>query len=274
MAGVAGGAGTWTARGGPAAGWRGWLRRNCCKAARSSVRGHTREQTPVTPSRIPKLKPRIKPPLKRILGARVEARHQSDRRGRARRGRRGWRPRARRSPRLIRPPDSGSNNSDATDAALDELIIAAREVLRTWCSRATFSLVDQAARDYERDPDPALSGQADVDRPADVESEPAGDFAGWVRQVNAAVADAERAAARGRAGRGRFRQSGSRARASTPRDACPRRSTASRTSTFGARRPGFIPVEGGSQAWQELRERLDEARQRASAACSSIEPPR
>ena len=44
--------------------------------------------------------------------------------------------------------------------------------------------------------------------------------------------------------------------------------------TFGARRPGFVPAAGGSQAWQELRERLDEARRRASAACSSIEPPR
>ena len=44
--------------------------------------------------------------------------------------------------------------------------------------------------------------------------------------------------------------------------------------TFGARRPGFIPAEGGSQAWQELRERLDEAGQRAREACSSIEPPR
>ena len=33
-------------------------------------------------------------------------------------------------------------------------------------SKATSSLVDQAAREYERDPDPALPGQTDVDRPA------------------------------------------------------------------------------------------------------------
>ena len=44
--------------------------------------------------------------------------------------------------------------------------------------------------------------------------------------------------------------------------------------TLGTRRPRFIPTEGGSEAWQELRERLDEARQRASAACSSIATPR
>ena len=91
-------------------------------------------------------------------------------------------------------------------------------------------LVEQAAREHERDPDPALSGQADVDRPSDVESEPAGDFAGWVRQINAAVAAAERAADEAGAGRGGVRAAGSRARrrASTPRAACPRRSTASR----------------------------------------------
>ena len=31
---------------------------------------------------------------------------------------------------------------------------------------------------------------------------------------------------------------------------------------------------GGSQAWEELSERLDEASRRASAAGSSIDPPR
>ena len=57
-------------------------------------------------------------------------------------------------------------------------------------------LVDQAERDYERDPDPALRDQVDGGRPPDVESEPAGDFAGWVREINDAVAEAERAAPR------------------------------------------------------------------------------
>ncbi len=44
--------------------------------------------------------------------------------------------------------------------------------------------------------------------------------------------------------------------------------------TFGTRRPRFVPAEAGSEAWQELRERLYEARQRARDACNSIEPPR
>ena len=51
--------------------------------------------------------------------------------------------------------------------------------------------------------------------------------------------------------------------------------------TFGARCPAFVPAAGGSQAWEELRERLDEAGRRARAACSSIasrcaesQPPR
>ena len=39
--------------------------------------------------------------------------------------------------------------------------------------------------------------------------------------------------------------------------------------TFGGRRPGFVPAEGGGQAWEELRERLNEASHHASAACSS-----
>ncbi len=160
-----------------------------------------------------------------------------------------------------------SNPSDATDAALDELIIAAREAYVALESHV--QLVDQAARDYERDPDQALPGQDDV------ESEPAGDFAGWVRQVNAAVAEAERAAAEAEqaaAGAGSWLS-----RSSACINAEGRVSQASlrlQNLTLETRRPGFVPAEGGSQAWQELRERLEEARQRASEACSSIEPPR
>ena len=151
----------------------------------------------------------------------------------------------------------------------------ARRAVCTWCSRATSRLVEQAAREYERDPDPALPGQADVNRPADVESEPSGDFAGWVRQINAAVADAERAAGEAEqaaAGSGRWFS-----RSSACINAEGRVAQASirvQNLTFGTRRPRFIPAEGGRQAWDELRERLDEAGRRARAACSSIEPPR
>ena len=102
--------------------------------------------------------------------------------------------------------------------------------------------------------------------PADVESEPSGDFAGWVRQVNAAVAEAERA------GSGSWFSCSSACINAAGRVA--QASLRVQNLTLGTRRPGFVPAEGGSQAWQELRERIEEARQRASAACGSIEPPR
>lgn len=44
--------------------------------------------------------------------------------------------------------------------------------------------------------------------------------------------------------------------------------------TLGTKRPRFVPAAGGSEAWQQLRERLDEAEQRARDAWNSIEPPR
>ena len=166
-----------------------------------------------------------------------------------------------------------SNASDATDRALDDLILAAREVYVVLESHVR--LVEQAAREHERDPDPAFSGQADVDRPSDVESEPAGDFAGWVRQINAAAADAERAAYEAeQAAAG----SGSPFSRATACNSAERRVYQAinrvQSLTYGARRPGFVPAEGGSQAWDELRERLVEAGERARAACSSIESPR
>lgn len=96
----------------------------------------------------------------------------------------------------------------------------------------------------------------------DVESESAGDFAGWVRQVNAAVADAEQAAA----GAGSWFS-----RSSACINAEGRVSqTINRVQnlTFGAKRPGFIPAEGGSQAWQELREPPSPSRYAAQSAIS------
>ena len=110
---------------------------------------------------------------------------------------------------------------------------------------------------------------------AAVESEPAGDFAGWVRQVNADVAAVEQAAdeaeqaAAGTGGwftrssgclnaEGRLAQAVLRIQALT---------------FMGTRRPRFIPAEAGSEAWRELKGRIDEARRRARAACESIGPP-
>ena len=106
-------------------------------------------------------------------------------------------------------------------------------------------------------------------------SVPAGDFAGWVREINAAVADAERAAGEAEqaaAGSGSWFS-----RSSACINAEGRVSQAVvrvQGLTFGTRRPSFVPAAGGSQAWNELRERLDEAGRRARAACSSIAPPR
>ena len=87
-----------------------------------------------------------------------------------------------------------SNDGDATDAALDELILAARNVFVVLESHV--AQVEQAAQRYdERDPEEQRSGPADAARPADVEAEPPGDLAGWVRAVNAEVERAERASA-------------------------------------------------------------------------------
>lgn len=64
--------------------------------------------------------------------------------------------------------------SDATDAALDALILAARNTFVVLESHV--ELVEQAAQGYdERDPDAQRPGQADAARPADVEAEPPGD---------------------------------------------------------------------------------------------------
>ena len=41
---------------------------------------------------------------------------------------------------------------------------------------------------------------------------------------------------------------------------------------MGTRRPQFIPDEAGSQAWREIRGRVEEASARARAACNSIGP--
>ena len=77
--------------------------------------------------------------------------------------------------------------------------------------------------------------------PADVESEPSGDFAGWVRQVNAAVAEAERA------GSGSWFSCSSACINAAGR--VPQASLRVQNLTLGTKRPGFVPAEGGSQAW-------------------------
>ena len=175
---------------------------------------------------------------------------------------------------MATPPRSDHRNpgtGDATDAALDELILAARNTFVVLESHV--ELVEQAAQGYdERDPEAQRPGQADAARPADVEAEPPGDLAGWVRAVNAQVERAERAAAEAEqaaAGSG-----GWWSRLTACLGADNRMVTATlrvQGLTFGTGRPSFVPLAGGNQAWEELRERLDAAGQRATAACAGIE---
>ena len=168
-----------------------------------------------------------------------------------------------------------SSNSDRTDAALEGLIFASRETVVVL--RSHVQLVEQAVGRYEADPDPrqpAAGGEPAPVGGAAVESEPAGDFAGWVRQVNAAVTAVEQAA--GEAEQAAAGTGGWFTRSNACFHAEDRMTQAVlrvQTLTFGTRRPQFIPAPAGSEAWRDLQERIDEARQRARAACESIGPP-
>ena len=150
--------------------------------------------------------------------------------------------------------------------------MASRETMTVL--RSHVQLVEQAARRYEQDPDPPqgrpVAGQPG--RPADARSAPAGDFAGWVRQINDAVAAAERAAddaEQAAAGSGSwFSRSSACFHA---RDRGVQATIRVQNLTFmGIRRPEFVPAEAGSQAWEEVSGRLDEADRRAQEACASI----
>ena len=164
-----------------------------------------------------------------------------------------------------------SDTSDRTDQAIEGLIMASRETMTVL--RSHVQLVEQAARRYEQDREPPqgpVAGQPG--RPADVQSQPAGDFAGWVRQINDAVAEAERAAddaEQAAAGAGSwFSRSSACFHA---RDRGVQASIRVQNLTFmGVRRPEFVPAEAGSQAWEEVRGRLDAADRRANEACASI----
>ena len=144
--------------------------------------------------------------------------------------------------------------ADRTDAALEGLIFASRETVVVL--RSHVQLVEQAARRYEQDPEPPqgrpVGGQPG--RPADVQSAPAGDFAGWVRQINTAIAAAERAAddaEQAAAGSGSWFSRSSACHHA--RDRGVQATIRVQNLTFmGIRRPEFVPAEAGSQAWEEV----------------------
>ena len=160
--------------------------------------------------------------------------------------------------------------------------VAARRAALDALGRAGRTLSTAAGR-LTDDPDPALPGQADVVRPDDVESEPAGDIAGgmraviagWMRAVNAAVAEAERAAAeteQAAAGSGSWWSRVTACLGAHERGQ--RAINRVQSLTTGGRRPSFALFEGGYHTWRGLRARLDDADQRAADACAGIERER
>ena len=161
------------------------------------------------------------------------------------------------------------------NAATDELIVAARETFTVLQSHV--QLVEQAARRAEgalASRDAVDGGGPGVGSAPTVQSEPADDLAGWVRAINDAAAEANRAAdeaEQAAAGSGSWFSrmaacwhAGERVTQATSRV---------QDLTFGMRRPEFIPSNVGSEAWDQLRPRLDEADRRAAAACRSIINP-
>ena len=158
------------------------------------------------------------------------------------------------------------------NAATDELIVAARETFTVLQSHV--QLVEQAARRAEgafAARDAVDGGGPGVGSAPTVQSEPADDLAGWVRAINDAAAEAERAAdeaEQAAAGSGSWF---SRSAACWHASARVTQATIRvQDLTFGTRRPEFIPSNVGSEAWDQLRPRLDEADRRAFAACRSI----
>ena len=166
-----------------------------------------------------------------------------------------------------------SNNSDATDAALEELIFASRETFVVLESHV--QLTEQAARQYEADPEPGVPDALPPARQSPAfEVAPAADVDAWADQVRDAVMEVEQAAGeaeRTAAGTGSWMSRFTGCEATHLR--LLRAVRRVQDLTIGSGRPDFIPGGAGSQAWQQLRERLDEPRRRASEACRSIEPP-
>ena len=159
-------------------------------------------------------------------------------------------------------------------AAIDTLIIAARETVTVLESHV--QLVEQEAQRYETDPEPYVPDALPrVRQSPAIEVLPAADLDAWADQVRDAVMEVERAAGeaeRTAAGTGSWisRFTGCEATHLRLLRAVGR----VQDLTLGSGRPDFIPGGAGSQAWRQLRERLEEPRRRAREACRSIEPPR
>ena len=110
-----------------------------------------------------------------------------------------------------------------------------------------------------------------VERPARAEPADEFDFDAWAAEVTQAVQAAEQAAGeaeRAAAGPGTWFE-----RTNACSHARGRYYQASSRVTSLIYENRFLPARGASQAWEQVRGRLDAAEERASAACASIGPP-
>ena len=158
--------------------------------------------------------------------------------------------------------------ADRTDAALRAAVDAAREgleALRAHIVEALTSVQDVSADEVAGAATAALAAAP----------EPAEDFEGWVRALNAAVRAVEQAAADAEAAAGGSGSWFSRASSCIDAEA---HATAAVTRvsslTVGDDRPRYVPVRAGREAYADLVVLMDAAQRRARAACRSIEQPR
>ena len=183
--------------------------------------------------------------------------------------------------------------TDRTAATLEELILAARETLVVLQSHV--GLVAQAVREHEVGPnfeevDRAgsveagaeaavslvlpLDVQASTDIVPDAVAEPA-DLAEWVREVNAGVTAAEEAAAEAETAAAGSGSWFSRAAACVnAQDRLTGALARVEALTVGESRPSYVTSTAGEEAYAELGEQLESARERGRVACASIELPR
>ena len=193
--------------------------------------------------------------------------------------------------------------TDRTAATLEELILAARETLVVLQSHV--GLVAQRVREHEVGPnfeevdragsveaeaeaEPVnaagaeaavslvlpLDVQASTDIVPDAVAEPA-DLAEWVREVNAGVTAAEEAAAEAEAAAAGSGSWFSRAAACVnAQDRLTGALARVEALTVGESRPSYVTSTAGEEAYAELGEQLESARERGRVACASIELPR